>query len=374
MRKRLVVIGLLLAALALVDTGGLAQESRGPFTREEILRVLKTLPGARSEQGDLAGEIEQRGVAFPVDDAVLEELRKAGARAFVIEAIKRSAARKNEPRPALQRPGSPPPPAGAAAEPERPRDIRDIEDPAARAAALARLPLLDQARFHAEEFVDELPNFVVTQFVTRSIQTPEKKGWQEQDKLEIELTYRAEKGEQFKLVRLNGKPTRMSYQELGGTTSTGEFGSMLAALFAPDSRAEFKEVKREAIRGRQTIVYDFRVKKAFSSNRITDKTSRRSVITGYVGSVWIEAESGRVVRVEQSADDIQRGFPITLAESAVEYDWVTIAGARYLLPVYAEVILGQDGDRYYSRNVIELRDYKVFDTDLKILPEKDPPQ
>ncbi|MDX2034287.1 MAG: hypothetical protein SF339_26670 [Blastocatellia bacterium] len=373
MRKRRIVIGLLLAAMMLIVGSAAAQESRAPFTREEILRVLKTLPGARSEQGDLAGEIEQRGVSFPVDETVLEELRKAGARAFVIEAIKRSAARMNEPRPTLQRPGANPAPA-AAAEPERPRDIRDIEDPAARAAALARLPLLDQARFHAEEFVDELPNFVVTQFVTRSIQTPEKKGWQEQDKLQIELTYSAKKGEQFKLVRLNGKPTTMSYDSLGGATSTGEFGSMLAALFAPDSRAEFKELKREAIRGRQTVVYDFRVKKAFSSNRITDKTSRRSVITGYAGSVWIEADSGRVVRIEQSADDIQRGFPITLAESAVEYDWVTIAGARYLLPVYAEVILGQDSDRFYSRNVIELRDYKVFDTDLKILPEKDPPQ
>ena len=59
-----------------------------------------------------------------------------------------------------------------------------------------------------------------------------------------------------------------------------------------------------------------------------------------------------------------------LAERAVEYDWITIDGQRYLLPVYADVILGNDLKRYYLRNVIELRNYHKFDTDLKILMEK----
>ena len=166
------------------------------------------------------------------------------------------------------------------------------------------------------------------------------------------------------------KPTRQTYEEIGGTTSTGEFGSMQASLFAPQSQAEFKEVKRETLKGRQTVVYDFRVKKAFSNNQITDKGTGRSVVTGYSGTVWIEAESGRPVRIEQSAEDIQRGFPVTMAESAVEYDWVMIAGAKYLMPVYAEVILGRDSIRQYWRNVIELKGYRVFDTDIKILPEK----
>jgi hypothetical protein len=112
------------------------------------------------------------------------------------------------------------------------------------------------------------------------------------------------------------------------------------------------------------------VKKAFSSNTITDKTSGRTVTTAYSGSVWIDTESGRALRIEQSSEGIQPGFPITLAESAVEYDWITIDGQRYLLPVYAEIILGSDPERYYSRNVIELRNYHMFDTDLKILPEK----
>jgi hypothetical protein len=354
------------------------QENKPPFTKAEILRLLKPAPGVRFEQGDLAGEIAQRGIAFPVDEKTLVELRKAGARSFLIEAIQRAA--QNPTRPQLQPQPANENPANTARPQLQQRPATEAQTPkeedraAARAAALARLPLLEQARYHAAEFVEELPNFIVTQFVTRSVRAPERKDWQVEDKLEVELTYRAKKGEQFKLLHLNGKPTQLSYEQLGGATSSGEFGSILAALFAPQSKAEFKEVKRETFHGRQTVLYDFRVKKAFSRNQITDKSSGRTVTAGYQGSVWIEVETGRVLRIEQSADDIQSGFPITLAESAVEYDWVTIAGKRYLMPVYAEVIIGRDSERFYSRNVIELRNYRIFDTDLKILPEKEPQQ
>lgn len=376
MRKKIVFAALLILAAPHFVENVVAQEKKPPFTKEEIVRRLKPTPGVRSEQADLAVEIAERGVAFPVNDQTLAELRKAGARSFVIEAIQRAA--DDAARPKSQSPPAPAPPTENTDRPRlrpRPADEPQIPEPdqaAARAEALKRLPLLEQARYHAAEFMEELPNFIVTQFVTRYVQTPQQKDWQAQDKLEVELSYSAKQGEKFKLLRLNGKPTNQNYEQLGGATSTGEFGSMLAALFSQRSQAEFKEVKRETFRGRQAVIFDFRVKKAHSSNQITDRNSNRTVTVGYQGSVWIEAETARVLRIEQAADDIQPGFPVTLAESAVEYDWVTIAGTRYLLPVYAEVILGRDADRVYSRNVIELRDYRVFDTDLKIVPEKEP--
>jgi hypothetical protein len=354
MLKKLACTAFLSCALCAVGVLAYAQASNKAFTKEEILQRLKPVPGQRYEQGDLAAEIAQRGLAFPVDEKTLAELRKAGARTFLLDAIEQVA----HPKPAQPVANPVPPlvteqPKEAVPEPAPPLDLK-------------KLPLLEQARHHALAFMEELPNFIVTQFITRSVRTPEHKDWQAEDKLEVELIYRAKKGEQFKLVKRNDKPTTLSYEELRGATSTGEFGSMLGALFAEESKAEFKEAKREAFRGHAAVVYEFRVKKAFSNNQITDKTSGRSVTTAYSGSVWIEVESGRVLRIEQSAEDIQRGFPITLAESAVEYDWVKINDERYLVPVYAEVILGSDADRYYSRNVIEMRNYHLFETDVKI--------
>ncbi|MBO0724441.1 MAG: hypothetical protein J2P52_02480 [Blastocatellia bacterium] len=387
MRKRIIFAAFLLSTCCVFWGNGSGQEARKPFTKQEILRLLKPTPGVRYEQGDLAGEIAQRGVAFPVDEKTLDEFRRAGAHSFVIEAIRKAAEngapKQTPPQPQTQEqsPSLNQPASEAPASDARPHLQRQSSTDGAATTTeetppdppkidLTKLPLLEQARYHAAEFMEDLPNFIVTQIVTRSVRTPEKKDWQQQDKLEIELTYRTKTGEQFKMVRYNDKPTQLTYQQLKGATSTGEFGSILGALFSPQSQAEFKEVRRETFHGRQTVIYDFRVKKAFSHNTITDINSGRTVTTAYSGSVWIDTESARALRIEQSAEDIQPGFPITLAENAVEYDWITIDGQRYLLPVYAELILGSDADRYYSRNVIEMRNYHMFDTDVKILPDK----
>ena len=344
------------------------QDNAKPFTKEELLRLLKPAPGKRLEQGDVAGEISARGIAFPADEKTLEEFRKAGARTFVIDALKQAAL--DATRPKLQLP-PPEPPLKPTAETVRQKEAEQGE-PAA--ADLAKLPLIEQARYHSLKFMDELPNFIVTQFVTRSVQTPEKKEWQEQDKLEIELTYNTQKGEKFKLIKLNDRPTSTSYESLGGATSKGEFGMMIEALFAPESQAQFKEVRKETFKGRPTILFTFAVKKANSLYRITDTPSGRVVTIAYSGTIWVEAETARVLRLEQAAEDIQRGFPVSVAESAVEYDWVKIGEQKYLLPIAAEVLLGSDINRTYSRNVIELKNYKVFETGIKLILDKDPPR
>jgi hypothetical protein len=363
MRKRIVFAAFLLSTCGVFRGNGAGQEAKKPLIKQEILRRLKTTPGTGYEQGDLAGEIAQRGVAFPADEKTLDELRKAGVGSFVIDAIQSAAqnadSTRTQPQPQTQ-------------EQTQLRNRPAAEAPASDAPQIdvTKLPLLDQARYHAAEFINDLPNFVVTQVVTRSVRTPGKKDWRRQDKLEIEVSYRAKTGEQFKLVRYNDKPTQITYDQLKGATSTGEFGAILSAVFSPQSQAEFKEIRREIFHGHQTVIYNFSVNKAFSGNTITDVNSGRAVTTAYSGSIWIDAESGRVLRIKQIAEDIQPGFPITLAERAVEYDWITIDGQRYLLPIYAEVILGNDLKQYYLRNVIELRNYHMFNTDLKILPEK----
>jgi len=246
--------------------------------------------------------------------------------------------------------------------------ILDEDRPSARAEAIANLPLLEQARLHALQFAQELPNFIVAETVTRYLRTPYTKDWELQDKLELELTYRIDKGEEVNLLRVNGKPARQSYQELGGSTSTGEFGSILTGLFSPRSKAEFTEVKREVFRGRSTVVYDFNVRRANSTTQLGDRESRQKTMVGYSGSVWIDTENKYVLRIEESANEIPAGFPVTLSENAVEYDWATIGGERYLLPVRAEVLLGRDSQRLYTRNVIEFRDYRKFEGKIKLDP------
>lgn len=233
---------------------------------------------------------------------------------------------------------------------------------------LPDLPLIDQASRHALEYSQALPNFLVNQEIKRYVQSPRTKGWELQDTLEVELSFRADTGENFRLLRFNGAPTQKTYEELGGTTSTGEFGSILGGIFAPQSQASFRESGRDRIRGREAVVYDFEVKTANSRSRISDRNSGRAIVSGYEGRVWVAVQSGRVIRIELSHHEIPAGFPVSLAENAVEYDWVTIAEKEYLMPVEAEVLLGEDRHAFYTKNVIRFENYRKFEVGVKILP------
>lgn len=325
-----------------------AQEGTAPLSKAELISMLKPGGNRRISQAEIALQIDQRGIAFVVDSQSLNELRQAGARAFLLDAIERAG--KNGGRPV-------PETSPANAEETRVQG---------QAEALAKLPLIEQARQHALDYARELPDFIVTQKVRRYVEAPGIKDWKLEDTLEVELSYHEGQGEQFKLLRIDGKPTRQSYEELGGSTSTGEFGSMLAALFVPQSKAEFKEVKKETYRGRATVVYDFSVKKANSLSTISDKSSGQKTIAGYKGSIWIDTETQRVLRIESSNEGMPPSFPITLSENAIEYDWITISGQRYLLPVSAEVLLGRDRDKVYTRNTIEFQNYHRFEGKIKI--------
>lgn len=364
MKKNLALVNFLILALCAALISGLAQDKKPPVTKEEILTFLKTKADKRIEQGDLAGEIAQRGVAFPITEENLEALRKAGARSFLLDAI-RNSVKKEEPETPPERPRLK---TAEETAPPLPTEESEAAKEKARAEAFAKLPFLEQARYFALEYADSLPDFMATQTVTRYEQKPGDKDWKKQDTLEIELAYRERGGEKYKLTKIDGKPSTLKYENLGGSTSTGEFGSLLTAAFSPDSKAEFKELRKEAFNKRQAVVYDFKVKKAFSSSQITDRTTHQTITAAYQGTVWIDVETKRVLRIEQANEGMPANFAITLSESAVEYDWVKIADQPYLLPVRAEVLLGSDRDRYYTRNVIEFKNYRKFDSDIKFLP------
>ena len=90
MKKKIVLFLMLFLILCAAGVTAMGQEAKSPVTKEEILRLLKQPPGQRSEQGDLAGAISERGIAFKVNDQTLTELKKAGAKSFLIDATSKT--------------------------------------------------------------------------------------------------------------------------------------------------------------------------------------------------------------------------------------------------------------------------------------------
>ncbi|HYL97639.1 MAG TPA: hypothetical protein VEZ90_01700, partial [Blastocatellia bacterium] len=218
------------------------QDKAGPMTREELITLVRQRGPQRVTEGDIADMVAAQGLAFKLDDRFLQELRAAGAQEFLIESLKHSEEQAALPRlkDATTDLGSGAPDPGTLS-PEELKRERDAE--------IAKLPFLEQAQVHALDFSAELPNFVVNQNVSRFVRTPNTRGnWVADDKLVIEETYQIDKGEQLKLLSVNGKPATKTYDQLDGATSTGEFSAVLGGIFVPDSHTQFPEVKHVQFR------------------------------------------------------------------------------------------------------------------------------
>src|SRR5207244_219265 len=168
-------------------------------------------------------------------------------------------------------------------------------------AASAKLPpmaeaneLLEQTRKATLGAVATMPDYIVKQQISRSRALGQTNNWSVYDRLSIAVSYRESAGEDYKLLSVNGMPPaeNQTYgKKLGGTTSAGEYVTVLSELFKPESRAHFKAVDTDTLRGRATIVYEYEVRKEFSKQVLKwgeGDAGDLETIAGYRGRIWVD--------------------------------------------------------------------------------------
>jgi hypothetical protein len=160
-------------------------------------------------------------------------------------------------------------------------------------------------------------------------------------------------------VAVNNKPTSKKVEELEGSWSTGEFASTLLDVLSPATNAAFRFRRQSAVSGVQARVYDFEVEQAHSHWRV--QAESQSINPAYQGSLWLDPESGRVLRIEMQARSLPKDFPFDTVESAVDYAKVRIGTREFLLPAHAESLSCQRGTPNCSRNIIDFRNYHKYD-------------
>ena len=186
-----------------------------------------------------------------------------------------------------------------------------------------------------------------------------------QDMVSAEIIY--EDGEEsYRNVKIDNHPTDKHLQDIGGSWSTGEFATALLQLFDPASKAQFRSSHSTSISGLRAQVYDFQVRGENSHWRLS--AGSQTVTAAYAGSVWVDPNTARVLRIEMQARDLPSDFPMDAVESAVDYSYVTIEGKSFLLPVHAETLGCQRDSSYCSHNIIDFRNYHEFKSDIKIVP------
>jgi hypothetical protein len=326
-----------------------AHAQTGPLTSQELVRLVYQLPAHPEKRDEIIEEIRKRGINFRLTSGLRSLVAtKSGNDVLLRRTLEEAERRSLSP---------------VVAQPPSEAEATD---------------LLSKTRVATLAASEAMPDFIVKQQITRSRALNNTNNWTTLDRLTIAVSYRASAGEEYKLLAINGLPPGTevkegsSYEKVGGTSSTGEYVSMMAALFSEATRAEFKAVDTDTLRGRRTVVYEFEVKQQYSKLSIKALgAGDRAVVTGYRGRVWIDRENFRVLRLENMSTDIPVDFPITAASSLIDYDWVTINERQYLLPSYAEIKLtaALDNRSIQTRNQIRFRNYQKYGAEVKIIED-----
>jgi hypothetical protein len=87
-------------------------------------------------------------------------------------------------------------------------------------------------------------------------------------------------------------------------------------------------------------------------------------VIAYHGSVYGDAETGAVWRIEDAANDLPRELETKSMSTAIDYDDVEIGGKTYVLPVQASIWVATNAN--HIRNDLEFRNYRKFETDSVI--------
>ncbi len=295
--------------------------------------------------------VQSRGIGFRLTDPIRKALKKEGASAALLAAVEKAADELKRRSVAAE----------AAAVP-KPVPLPPLLEEREQAR------LLEKVRGHALEYTEKLPNFICVQVTRRMVDLSGKGYWQAQDIIQARLAYNEHK-ETYQVVAINDQITDRSYDSLGGTTSTGEFGTLLAALFQPETEAQFAWVGPASLRGRPVYEYDYRVLRERSTWHISWQ-KERTIIPAYRGRIAVDAENHQVLSLSMEAEEIPADFPIQAASTSLDYDYATIAGRSFLLPARAAVELREA--RLATRNEIQFRQYRRFTADTRLVFEETP--
>jgi len=332
-----------------------------PDDVETALRVVLNHAGTAKERESAEQPLDQAKVSAPGADDITKahvavDREPAGGQpgaASDKDADAKPADANSKPPDANAKPAEPQ--ARTAPEPREPVDSSPLSPDA----------IILLAREAAESFTAGLPNFLVQQVTTRYHGT--RPDWQRLDVVTADVVC-VDGKEEYRNVAVDGRPTQRPIESTG-SWSTGEFVTTLQIILSPVEEAVFVQRGEERIGTRMAYLLDFSVE-AQNSHWIIGGSGNRTFHAPYKGSIWVDKETRRVLRIDQKAHSIPRDFPYDRLESILDYGYVKIDNKSYLLPVQNETIACLGASRGCERNVLEFRNYRKFTAESDIKFEK----
>jgi hypothetical protein len=155
----------------------------------------------------------------------------------------------------------------------------------------------------------------------------------------------------------------MDRSELGGNISSGEFGTLLERLFAPESAAQFGFERRTTLRGVPVDVFVYQVS---NTHGYTLFSGAQKYESAWEGLIYAARATGAVMRISMEVTGIPPNFPVHHLNMTLDYGPAKIGGVEYLLPSHFE--LTQESSGGVTRNRADYGSYRKFETEASLSP------
>jgi hypothetical protein len=355
MRYRLLAAVLVVALAATAQTLSVRQLIGFIQSSEQLIKEGK------QTDSEVAKYLAKVKLTERLDDRTIEELQSYGIGAKTLQALQALRDRTKDLMAAKPiAPEAPPTPIPPPSSEEQAAIITDVRE-------------------YALGYSKNLPDFICTQ-VTRRYAAPmpgtrwggsslSGPSWQAQDVLQIRLSYFQQK-EKYTVVLANNTIVNKDYEQMGGSKSFGEFGSMLREIFEPATEARFEWDHWGTLRGKRVMAFSYHVSQSRSQYHLVVEDAKLSIITGYRGLVEVDPDTHVVMRVTTIAENIPADFPIRKAEDVLDYDYQEISGHTFLLPLKSQVFMS--GGEVLTRLDEEFRLYRKYSAEAEIKYDTDP--
>lgn len=332
--------------LGVLVFGALILQAQAKLTYHQLRGLIESSMQQGHSDKEIAKYLKDQKLAFVLSDSLIEDFVGRGIGPRTLNVLRQM-------QPETQ--GLPPP--------DKTRVIPTGKRQPPPPSEEEQRRIIETARRNALDYTEGLPDYICLQ-VTRRYMDPTglEMDWLKYDEVKTRVSYYEGK-ENYDIVSINNKLTDKSLEDLGGATSTGEFGSMLASLFDPMTGAEFSWARHSLLRTRPVYVFRVWVPKRRSRWRISYHRERE-IVAGYNGLVYVDKEAERVLRLNMVAADIPADFPISEAKTRLDYDFIDISGQTFLLPLKARI--GMRDGRILTRNDVEFRLYRKFTAEASI--------
>jgi hypothetical protein len=323
------------------------------MTAQQLVTFIQSSLRLHHDDVKVAAYVKKIKLSDRLEDRKVEELQGMGAGPKTMQALRvlstssQDMALAPPPVVAPPRPVIPPP---------EPAEIQRILE-----------EIIDNARTYSKT----LPDYLCVEVTRKHFDPSGTQNWRPLATVQEQVSYVDHK-EAYTVTMVNGRAvSNVGHETVGGSTLSGDFGSIYSEIFAPETATEFEWDHWATLRGRRTYVYAFRVPQSRSQFTIYDSETRRTVTAGYHGLVYADRESGMVMRYKFDCEDIPADFPVKDVKLDVNYDFIEIAGQKYVLPLKTEI--WSRAGRYMTWNEAEFRLYRKFGTESSITFETPDP-